>query len=210
MKEIKSLRKVFLVVGCVCAATWLSICMLSGSLATVSSQASFTVENETDRAGSDYKDFDLSEPKYQLCQNACANDSSCLAYTYVHPNVQGSKARCWLKNRVPPASNSSCCISGVKKGGEKGAFSGDWYAGEWGNITFNQSGDEVNGTYTRGNGTISGSVSGNRLSATWQQSEGRGGAVYFILLSDGTLEGKYCEGKGCSPASGTAFVGRRR
>lgn len=209
MNKIKNLRKVFLAASFVVAAILFSIFMLSGHLAAVSSQDKFTVEKNTDRPGGDYKDFDLSESKYQLCQNACANDSSCQAYTYVNPGVQGSKARCWLKNTVPAAGSSSCCISGVKKGNEKGVFSGDWYAGEWGNITFNQNGNQVNGSYTRGNGTIYGTASGNRLNATWQQ-EGRTGVVYFTIKSDGTLEGKYCEGKNCSPEKGTYFSGRRR
>lgn len=210
MNKIKNLRKVFLTANFVGAAMLFSIFMLPGHLATVSSQDRFTVENNTDRPGGDYKDFDLSEAKYQLCQNACANDSSCQSYTYVRPGVQGSAARCWLKNTVPTAGGSSCCVSGVKKGGgAKGDFSGDWYAGEWGNITFNQNGNQVNGNYTRGNGSIYGTVSGNRLNATWQQ-DGRTGVVYFIVQSDGTLGGKYCEGKGCSPENGTSFSGRRR
>lgn len=209
MNKFKNERKVFLTASFVGAAILFSIFMLSGRLATVSSQDSFTVENNTDRPGGDYQNFDLSEAKYQLCQNACANDSSCQAYTYVRPGVQGSKARCWLKNTVPQAGESSCCVFGVRKGGEKCVFSGDWYAGEWGNITFNQNGNEVNGTYTRGSGTIYGTAFGNRLDATWQQS-GRTGTVYFTVQSNGTLEGKYCEGNGCNPGNGTSFNGRRR
>lgn len=210
MNILKIWHKVFLAASFVFAAVLIAAFVLSGRLTTVSSQDKFTVENNIDRPGGDYKDFDLSEAKYQQCQNACANDSSCQSYTFVRPGVQGSKARCWLKNTVPASGESSCCISGVKKGGggENGVFSGDWYAGEWSNITFNQNGNEVNGTYTRGNGTIYGTASGNRLDATWQQS-GRTGTVYFIV-QNGTLEGKYCEGSGCSPENGTYFSGRRR
>lgn len=210
MNKIKNLHKGFLAASLVAAAISFSIFILSGHLATASSQDNITVERDTDRVGGDYKNFDLSEAKYQLCRNACANDSNCRAYTYAHPGVQGrSKAHCWLKNPVPEASSSSCCISGVKKGNEKGVFSGDWYAGEWGNITFNQNGNQVNGSYTRGNGTIYGTASGNRLNATWQQ-EGRTGVVYFTIKSDGTLEGKYCDNNGCNPENGTYFSGRRR
>lgn len=209
MNKNRNLSKVVLAAKFVSAAILFSLFMFSGHLATGSSQGRFTIENNTDRRGSDYKNFDLPEPNYQLCQDACANDPNCQAYTYVNPGVQGSKARCWLKDTVPAANASSCCTSGIKRGSEKGAFSGDWYAGEWGNITFHQSGNQVNGTYTRGNGTIYGTASGNRLNATWQQT-GRIGIAYFIVLSNGTLEGKYCEGKDCNPANGTYFTGRRR
>ncbi len=210
MNRLKNLHKVILTTGIGIAATIFLLVILSGSIAKVSSQAGFTVENNTDRPGGDYQDFDLNEAKYQLCQSACAGDANCQAYTYVKPGVQGSNARCWLKNTVPTAGGSSCCISGVKKGGAtKGGFAGDWYAGEWGNIAFSQNGSRVNGTYTRGDGAIYGNASGNRLNAVWQQ-EGRTGIVYFNILSDGTIEGKYCEGKNCDPENGTYFSGRRR
>lgn len=206
MSKIKNLRKTFLAAGLFGAAV---LFMLSGYSATVSSRDSFTIENNIDRPGGDYQDFDLSEAKYQSCQNACANDANCQAYTYVRPGVQGTQARCWLKNTVPQAGESSCCVSGVKKGdGGSGVFAGDWYAGEWGNITFGQNGSEVNGNYTRGSGTIHGTASGNRLDATWQQS-GRIGKVYFIV-SNGNMEGRYCDGNDCNPANGTYFSGRRR
>ena len=209
MNKLKKLWKVFPIAGLIGAAALFSIFMWAGYLTTVNSRDSLTVEDNVDRPGGDYKDFDLSEAKYQSCQNACADDSNCRAYTYVRPGVQGDKARCWLKDSVPAPGSSTCCISGIKTDDEKGAFSGDWYAGEWGNIIFNQRGNRVSGTYTRGNGTISGTVSGNRLDATWQQS-GKTGVVYFIINSNGTLEGKYCDGNGCNPENGTYFSGRRR
>jgi hypothetical protein len=74
-----------------------------------------TAEDNTDRAGADYKDFDLPQPRYELCRNACANDPNCRAYTFVRPGVQGSSARCWLKSSAPPGSSSNCCVSGVKR-----------------------------------------------------------------------------------------------
>jgi hypothetical protein len=202
MNKIKNLRKVFF-------AALFSVFLLAGNIMT--NGQNFTVENSTDRPGGDYQNFDLSESKFESCQAACANDPNCQAYTYVHPNVQGSKARCWLKNTVPPAGSSSCCISGVKKksASGKGDFAGEWYAGEWGNINFSQNGEQVSGSYTRGNGTIYGTVSGNRLNATWQQ-EGKTGTTYFIILADGTIEGRYCDGKNCNPENGTYFSGRRR
>lgn len=77
---------------------------------------SLTVEYDTDRRGGDYKDFDLPQPRYESCRDACANDPNCRAYTYVKPGGQGPNARCWLKSSVPqPASGLSCCISGVRR-----------------------------------------------------------------------------------------------
>lgn len=212
MDKIKNLRKVFFAIGLSGLAVLFSVFILPEHSATVSSQDNVTVERNTDRIGGDYKDFDLSESKYQLCRTACANDGNCQAYTYANPGVHGrSKAHCWLKDTVPQASASSCCISGVKTSCGNDIFSGEWYSGEWNNISFTQDCNEVSGSYTRGGGTISGKVSGNRLNARWRNGDGKsGGEVYFIILSNGTLEGKYCDKNGCNPENGTSFVGRRR
>ncbi|MGZ5437092.1 MAG: PAN domain-containing protein [Pyrinomonadaceae bacterium] len=75
---------------------------------------SLTVEDGVDRPGFDYRNFDLPQANSELCRDACANDSNCLAYTFVRPGIQGPRAKCWLKSKVPPAGQSSCCISGVK------------------------------------------------------------------------------------------------
>jgi hypothetical protein len=73
------------------------------------------MDANTNRPGQDYKNFELDTPDPELCQEACANDPNCQAYTYVKPGIQGAKARCWLKKTVPPAQNNNCCVSGVKK-----------------------------------------------------------------------------------------------
>jgi hypothetical protein len=76
--------------------------------------AAVSVEPNTDRMGSDYRSFDLPQPDYQLCRQACAGDPVCRAYTYVRPGVQKPSAVCYLKAAVPPAKPSDCCTSGVK------------------------------------------------------------------------------------------------
>jgi len=73
----------------------------------------------TDLRGSSYRNFDLAADKATLCQDACKADNQCLAWTYVHPGLQGSAPRCWLKNIIPPASVNSCCISGIERTGAK-------------------------------------------------------------------------------------------
>ncbi len=73
------------------------------------------VEINIDRPGRDYKNFNLPYPDYNLCKQACENDTQCKAWTYVKPNtIQGKYARCWLKNSIPSPVKNSCCISGVK------------------------------------------------------------------------------------------------
>ena len=72
------------------------------------------MEANTDRPGMDYKNFDLSVAKPEVCENACKEDGeNCRAWTYVRPGVQGEKARCWLKKGVPAAKQNRCCVSGV-------------------------------------------------------------------------------------------------
>jgi hypothetical protein len=149
---------------------------------------------------------------YQL---KAKHSGRCLDITDVSNN-NGARVQQWnchsgdnQKWLLAQASGSGGGGNGGGAGGGKGNFSGDWYAGEWGNITFNQNGNKVNGSYTRGNGAIYGTASGNRLDATWQQG-GKLGKAYFIIQSNGTLEGKYCEGDGCNPGNGTYFNGRRR
>lgn len=75
------------------------------------SAGSFEVNR--DRPGKDYRNFSLNFPSSALCRQACNNESQCRAWTYVRPGVQGL-ARCWLKNGVPAAKVSNCCVSGVK------------------------------------------------------------------------------------------------
>lgn len=70
-------------------------------------------EQNTDRGGSDYRSFWLAQPDYQICEQTCAGEAQCKAWTYVKPNVQGPQAKCWLKKSVPAARTSDCCVSGV-------------------------------------------------------------------------------------------------
>ena len=72
-------------------------------------------EQNVDRPGMDYRNFDLNVADPGLCEKACMDDEKCKAYTYVKPGVQGPKARCWLKHSVPQARGNDCCVSGVKQ-----------------------------------------------------------------------------------------------
>jgi 1-phosphatidylinositol phosphodiesterase len=72
------------------------------------------LEMGTNRAGSDYRDFDIRTNNPEACRDACMGDPRCMAFTYVNPGVQGQYARCWLKNPAPPPTPDGNCISGVK------------------------------------------------------------------------------------------------
>jgi PAN domain len=97
-----------------CAFGWISSVAAYGAfLMTISAYAQ-NFETNIDRMGRDYQSFNLLAPDPQLCFAACEAERLCVAWTYVRPGVQGPTARCWLKNSVPEARTSSCCVSGVK------------------------------------------------------------------------------------------------
>lgn len=74
------------------------------------------MEDNTNRVGSDYHRIELSGRTPEVCQRACKNDpKTCRSWTYVRPGVQGSKAVCYLKNRIPERIADKCCISGVER-----------------------------------------------------------------------------------------------
>jgi hypothetical protein len=61
------------------------------------------MEYNIDRMGQDYQNFDLPKADPRICQERCAADPRCRAWTYVRPNtIQGPRPRCWLKHSVPP------------------------------------------------------------------------------------------------------------
>ncbi len=77
-------------------------------------------EDNVDRPGGDYKNFDLNDPApnsfggpVDACRIQCEQDGACRAWTFVRKGVQGPKARCWLKNAIPRAVSNGCCTSGV-------------------------------------------------------------------------------------------------
>lgn len=74
------------------------------------------MEQNTDRPGGDFRQFALSSPNPEACQNACNSDRRCRAWTYVRPGVQGSQAVCWLKQVIPNPVPNTCCVSGAVRG----------------------------------------------------------------------------------------------
>jgi hypothetical protein len=70
---------------------------------------------DTNLLGFDYRGFALDAGEWVQCRSACKAESACLAWTFVRPDVQGPKAHCWLKNKIPPPTPNSCCISGIER-----------------------------------------------------------------------------------------------
>jgi len=91
------------------------ISLLISGCATPQPKNSRTFENNVDRQGSDFTKFAMNVSDPKLCQQACDDNGRCVAWTYVKPNtIQGPKAMCWLKDRVPRATKNANCISGKK------------------------------------------------------------------------------------------------
>ena len=106
------------------------------------------IEVGVDRPGKDYRNFDIANDP-AICQKTCESDSSCRAWTFVKPGLQGSSARCWLKSAVPGPVSDSCCASGVvQRSGNSANQCPTTYAN-----TFSKSPD----TAIRGANTVSGS-----------------------------------------------------
>ncbi len=74
----------------------------------------FAIKFSSDRQGSDYKDFDLPEDKYELCAKACDDDPQCRTFVYTPRGHEGPNARCWLKATTPPERSVPGFVSGVK------------------------------------------------------------------------------------------------
>jgi hypothetical protein len=72
------------------------------------------LERGTNRPGGDYSNFALDSPDPSACRMACEQEERCRAFTYTAPGVISDQAYCALKESVPPAKPSSCCVSGVK------------------------------------------------------------------------------------------------
>jgi hypothetical protein len=75
------------------------------------------------RAGSDYRSFDIAPPAATAgfaaqdlagqCAQQCQSESQCKAWTLTKPGVIGTNARCWLKSSIPAINADSNQTSGV-------------------------------------------------------------------------------------------------
>lgn len=74
---------------------------------------SYEMELSTDRKGyGDYYQFTPALESPWECKEACEADNRCLAWTYREPSTS-DRARCYLKEDVPPGSSAEGFISGI-------------------------------------------------------------------------------------------------
>ena len=78
-----------------------------------------------DIPGSDYRSVVLNySPTNKnnnqpvACQNICAIEEKCKAWTWVKPGIQGTNAMCWLKTAIPVSVRNANTVSGVKVDGK--------------------------------------------------------------------------------------------
>lgn len=74
----------------------------------------FTEEYGYDQPGADLRD--LRADDLRSCQDACAADSRCRAYTFNTPD-----RRCYLKGEERPMIRRNDCVTGVRRGGGGGS-----------------------------------------------------------------------------------------
>lgn len=90
---------------------WLACAALVAGGAPVQAQVGF------DRPGGDYTSFPLRSGDPAQCAGRCERDSRCRAWAFSYPATDSANAVCWLKSRVTPRIEVSCCVSGVRGAG---------------------------------------------------------------------------------------------
>ncbi|MFA9475937.1 MAG: PAN domain-containing protein [Filomicrobium sp.] len=144
-------------------------------------QSGSSFEPTTDRPGGGYRNFWIDRADARICRDACAAEQRCKAWTFVNPRAQGPKARCWLKDRVPPAKSSTCCISGVMDTGSGGGTTGGVRPG-WIDPGFPGSGGRGatgGGTGSGGGPTDGGAVGGGgTIGSSFEPTTDRPGGNY--------------------------------
>jgi hypothetical protein len=70
-----------------------------------------------DRHGGDYLHFEVKSGDPAACAARCERDARCRAWSFSYPRTRGTVAVCALKNRVPPRTEDTCCVSGVRGAG---------------------------------------------------------------------------------------------
>src|SRR5215472_675056 len=72
------------------------------------------IETSIDRAGGNYKSFDVKDGgDDEVCRAACSADNKCRAWTYARPGYVGRDAHCFLKKEIKPPRRRAGYLSGV-------------------------------------------------------------------------------------------------
>ena len=82
--------------------------------ALVLTTASVAAQVGTDRPGGDYASAVIRSGDPAQCSARCERDQRCLAWAFSYPMTESTNAICWLKSRVTPRIEASCCVSGVR------------------------------------------------------------------------------------------------
>jgi PAN domain len=73
-----------------------------------------SIETSIDRAGGDYRSFEIKKGDGDdICKAACTADSKCRAWTYARPGYVGKEAHCFLKKEIKPPRRRAGYMSGV-------------------------------------------------------------------------------------------------
>jgi hypothetical protein len=73
-----------------------------------------SVETSIDRAGGDYRSFEMkSDEGDEACHAACTADNKCRAWTFARPGYVGKQPHCFLKKEIKPPHRKAGFSSGV-------------------------------------------------------------------------------------------------
>jgi hypothetical protein len=72
------------------------------------------VETSIDRAGGDYRNFELKDGEDdEVCKAACTAENKCRAWTYARSGYVGREPHCFLKKDIKPPRRKAGFSSGV-------------------------------------------------------------------------------------------------
>jgi hypothetical protein len=86
-------------------------------LASVTATRLAQAQANFDRPGGDYLSSPVPSGDPADCALQCERDRRCRAWSFNYPTDIAGGAICWLKSNVPPRSQDTCCISGVRGAG---------------------------------------------------------------------------------------------
>jgi hypothetical protein len=86
-------------------------------LAVVAISGAAQAQTGFDRRGGDYTSFAIRNGDPEQCAARCERDARCRAWSFSYPRTTTTTSTCWLKNKVTPRNEDTCCVSGVRGAG---------------------------------------------------------------------------------------------
>ncbi len=96
---------------------WHTLGLIALLLAALAPASPSQAQSGFDRRGGDYTSFQIRSGDPALCAARCEREARCRAWSFSYPRTENALAICWLKNRVPPRVEDTCCVSGVRGAG---------------------------------------------------------------------------------------------